>query len=400
VSWRHQLPVLSPVSSRMIAHGMGAVLGFQSDSRERTNTVLRERYNAHHSLLTDSGTSALILALRQLLPARGTVAFPAYACSDLASAAIGAGMRVRLYDIDPATLNADLDSVRQVVKRGVDGIVVSHLYGYPADVPGVQQIASERGVPVIEDAAQGAGGSLRGSRLGALAEVSILSFGRGKGTTSGSGGAVLLRTPGSADWPPRVSAALGSPSLGAAEIFALAAQRLLSHPLLYRLPASIPGLRLGEMVYHPPRDPRPMAVASAAALRLALGLEEVEHSARCAHASELLTQISAASDAVAVRPISGGKSGYLRFALLDTLGDRVPRPALGALRGYPMTLDQHRELSGLLVEGERAGKGSEFLRERLFTIPTHSLVGRSDLARLRDWLLRASSVSRALAPAF
>lgn len=400
VSWRKQPPVLSPVSSRAILEGMRAAVGLLPETREDATAVLKQRYNARDALLTDSGTSALILALREILPPGGTVAYPAYACIDLTTAAIGAGIRVRLYDVDPATLSPDLDSVRRVIERGVDGIVVAHLCGYPADVIGVRQLAVENGIPVIEDAAQCAGGTLRGSRAGALADVSILSFGRGKGTTAGSGGALLVRTPALADWTGRVRRELGAPSRGGLEIFILAAQRLLSHPLFYRLPASIPALQLGEMVYHPPRSARPMASASAAVLRSTLELEKQEVSGRCARARNLLSHISGLSDVVPVRPIAGGESGFLRFALLDAAGDREPRPELGALRGYPMTMDQHPQLAGVLLTGERAGRGSEFLRDRLFTVPTHSRIDQSDIVRLGEWLHRSSSTSHALAPAF
>ena len=132
------------------------------------------QYDAMDALLTDTGTSALGLLLRKLLPAGSTIGLPAYACIDLTTVAVGAGVQVRLYDIDPATLSPDIDSVRDVIRRGVDAIVVAHLYGYPADVRSVQNLAAEHGIPVIEDAAQGSGGTLNGALLGSLAETSIL----------------------------------------------------------------------------------------------------------------------------------------------------------------------------------------------------------------------------------
>jgi hypothetical protein len=89
---------------------------------------------------------------------------------------------------------------------------------------------------------------------------------------------------------------------------------------------------------------------------------------------------------VPVRPIVGGESGYLRLALLDPSGSMMPRTDLGALQGYPMTLEQHRQLRPLLLSGEKAGKGSQFLRDRLFTVPTHSRFDRSDLVALAQWL--------------
>src|SRR5690606_3760091 len=102
-----------------------------------------------------------------------------------------ANVRVRLYDLDPDTLSPDLDSVSAAISRGVDAVLVAHLYGYPADVPAVTAMASRAGVPVIEDAAQGAAGRLGAATLGSFGPFTVLSFGRGKGLTGGKGGALL-----------------------------------------------------------------------------------------------------------------------------------------------------------------------------------------------------------------
>jgi hypothetical protein len=399
MTWRRQPPVLSPVSTHALIDGLAAAIGLRKSDHEAVMSALRKRYGSVDALLTDSGTSALILALRKMVPPGGTVAYPAYACIDLTTAALGAGVQVRLYDIDPATLSPDLDSMRAVIKRGVDTIVVAHLYGYPADMIGVARLAAEQGIPVIEDAAQGAGGTLGGALLGSLADVAILSFARGKGTTGGTGGAILVRTPALAEWTSRTRPALETGSRGGLEMVRLAAQRLLSHPNLYRLPASTPGLKLGEMVYHPPRLPRLMSPASAAVLRSTLG-EEVRHvSARRARATDLVSRVREAPYVAAIRPVTGGESGFLRFALIDPRGTLVPCADLGALRGYPMTLDQHPQLQPLLLSGEHAGRGSQFLRDRLFTVPTHSQVDQCDLARLTEWLNGREAVSRAFVPA-
>ncbi len=386
MTWRWQPPVLSPVSSRELVHGIGAAMGFRSGQHQTAVAALCQRYSAADALLTDTGTSALILALRKILPPGGTVAFPGYGCIDLTTAALGAGMRVRLYDVEPSTLSPDLDSVRKVIARGIGAIVVTHLYGYPADILGVEEVAAEHGIPVIEDAAQGAGGTLRDRLLGNFGDVSILSFGRGKGMTSGSGGAVLVRTLELAGWTRRMYAELGAASGGGLNVVALAAQSLLAHPSMYRFPASIPALKLGEMVYHPPTEPRPMAAAAAAILHSALRMDEREVQSRRRRARDLVSLVTESHAVVPIRPIAGGESGFLRLALLDTGGHRLPCATIGALRGYPMTLEQHPQLQPMLQPGERAGKGSEILRDRLFTLPTHSRVNRSDLKRLGKWL--------------
>lgn len=383
-------PVFSPVAPRSLIGGIAAACRSQSAPIENVIDALRVRYGACDALLTDSGTSALILALRAIVPPGGTIAYPGYSCIDLTAAAVGAGMRVRLYDLDPNTLSPDLESVKKAIDRGVNAIVVAHLYGYPADVGAVQELARLHGIPVIEDSAQGAGGTLRGVRLGGIGDISILSFGRGKGTTTGSGGAVLVRTPALEAWVRQVRNQLGSGRRGAREIGALAAQWLLSHPLLYRLPASIPALKLGEMVYHPPKQPRAMPAAATAILGSVLRVDDCEIEVRRARATNLLSRINGSGRVVPIRPVTGGGSGFLRLAVTDRIGDLAASGPLGVLRGYPLTLDQHQQLQPMLATGERAGKGSVMLRERLFTLPTHSRVGSRDQARLQDWLVSTS----------
>lgn len=385
MSWRWQPPVLSPVSTRGLIDGLSAVVGMRPGDDRRVIEALSARYNAPNVLLTNSGTSALILALTSTRRSGGTVALPGYGCVDLTAAAIGAGMKVRLYDLDPRTLSPDLDSVRGVLARGVDALVVAHLYGYPADVPGVQGLADEHGVRVIEDAAQAAGGSLNNRLLGSLGDTSILSFGRGKGMTAGGGGALLARTAELAERMTPLHDELGAASSGALALVTLAAQSMLARPSLYRLPASLPGLKLGEMVYKPPRAARSLPAASAALLLSALAMDDAEVKRRQQTASRLLDILSRSNALQAVRAIVCGKSGYLRLAAVDTRGGKLPHRSIGAVRGYPLTLGEHPQLQSRLLPGERAGKGSETLRNKLFTLPTHSRVTDADLARLDAW---------------
>ena len=399
MTWRRQPPVLSPVSLRAIFDGVGAVVGFRESAHQAVSTALCKRYSCLDALLTDSGTSALILALQKIVRPGGTVAYPAYGCIDLTTAALGAGVRVRFYDVDPRTLSPDLDSVRSVIGRGVDAIVVAHLFGYPADMIGVAKVAAEEGIPVIEDAAQGVGGALCGAPLGGIGDVSILSFGRGKGTTAGAGGALLVRSPELAALISRERSAIPRGSRGAIEVLMLAAQRVLSHPYLYRLPSSIPALKLGEMVYRAPRLPHAMSSGASAVLRWTLQDEPLRVSSRRECARKLLANVRQASHVTPVRPVTGGESGFLRFALLDTRGDLAPCVEFGCLRGYPMTVAQHPELASLIVPGEIAGKGSVFLRDRLFTVPTHKHVRPRDFAGLTEWLARRESQPGALVAA-
>lgn len=399
MSWRYQPPVVSPVTPGMLGAGILAAVGRTPRGSEVLAAELKTRYQASDLLLTDSGTSALVIVLRALLPSGGTIAYPSYACVDITAAALKAGVRVRLYDLDPMTLSPDLDSVRSVMERGVDAILVAHLYGYPADVPGVNELAKARGTVLIEDAAQAAGGTLRGRRLGALADISILSFGRGKGTTAGSGGAVIVRNSAYAESIRVVARQLADRSRGMKDVLALTAQWALARPKFYRLPAFIPGLHLGDMIFQPATEPSAISAAAAAMLLKSVRGEDRELSHRRARAGDLMDVLAQTRGrAVPIRPIAGGESGFLRFAFVDGDGDLAPRQSLGVVRGYPLTLDQHVQLRPLLEPGELAGNGACRLRDRLFTAPTHSRVSVADVGRIRRSL--APSRSRPNVEAF
>ena len=188
---RRQLPVSSTITARSLVRAIAPSVTGGSGARAALDAELRRAFGASSAALVDSGTSALAMAMRASTRAGGVVALPGYACVDVGAAAIFAQLRVRLYDVDPVTLSADLDSVSRVLAQGADTIVVSHLYGYAADVPGVAALAAAHGAAVIEDAAQGAWGTLLGKRLGSFGPLSVLSFGRGKGMTGGGGGALL-----------------------------------------------------------------------------------------------------------------------------------------------------------------------------------------------------------------
>ena len=382
---RRQLPVASRVEVSAIRAAATAPLARDPALPVAVMRQLRESYAARLVALTDSGTSALVTALRITVGKNGTVAFPGYACVDLAAAARFAGVRVRLYDIDPDTLGPDLDSLAATIARGVDAIVVAHLYGFPANVHAVDELAKAAGVPVIEDAAQGAGGTLGGRVLGSFGSLSILSFGRGKGTTGGNGGALLCRDVALDAAFSEARRNLGAPPGGWRDLFGVTAQWLLGRPALYGIPSSIPALRLGEMVYHPAHEPRSLSWAAASLVRKALesAPRDVALRRRVAGALEM-----AAVEGAELHPIAAipdAVSGYLRFPVLDR-GSRAEQPDMGILRGYKLTLHEQLELRPCLVPGEPPTPGAQELARTLFTLPTHYLVKPSDIKVMMEWL--------------
>jgi dTDP-4-amino-4,6-dideoxygalactose transaminase len=303
---------------------------------------------------------------------------------DLAAAAQYAGVRVRLYDLDPATLGPDLDSLRAALSRGADAIVVAHLFGYPADVDGVRCVANEYGIPIIEDAAQGAGGRLNGRRLGSLGDLSLVSFGRGKGLCAGGGGALLAP---SEQWESRIAALrLAKGDRGWGGLAKAGLQWALGRPALYALPSMIPWLRLGQMVYHPATEPRAMDVTANALLTSAFSLEAADLETRRTNASALSDLLGQTRDLYSTTTIAGAAPGYLRLPIRDNSGSREADSSLGIARPYPTTMLEMPELRSSLHEFEPEAPGAVILRDRLFTLPTHRHLTAGDIHRLRRWI--------------
>jgi perosamine synthetase len=385
---RHQLPVSSTITARSLVRALTPALGDGAHERAALDAELRRAFGASGVALVDSGTSALAMALRATTPVGGVVALPAYACVDIGAAAIFARLRVRLYDVDPVTLSADLDSVERVLAAGAHTIVVSHLYGYPSDASGIATLAAAHSTAMIEDAAQGAWGSLFGKRLGAFGPLAVLSFGRGKGMTGGGGGALL--TIGESNPEALVTAItrVAAPASSLRTLMVTTAQWALGRPALYALPSAIPALHLGETIYHPAHEPRAITAASASLVRAALARANADLETRRRHAEVLGRAAQEARDVSAILPIPGAEPGYLRFPmrLASTRAEPREQPALGIVRGYPDTLADLAELRSSLIGDEKL-RGARELQRSLVTLPTHSLLSERDLRRLSNWMV-------------
>ena len=145
-----------------------------------------------HCVSVANGTDALELALRALDIGPGdqvvTVA-NAGAYSTTAIFAVGA-MPVYV-DIDSDTLLLSIENLRSLINAETKAIVVTHLYGQAAPVDEVLAMASEYGIPVIEDCAQAHGAMLNGQRVGSFGAISCFSFYPTKNLGAlGDGGAI------------------------------------------------------------------------------------------------------------------------------------------------------------------------------------------------------------------
>ena len=153
-----------------------------------------------HGIGVASGTEALVLALQalQLAPTDYVATVSHTAVATVAAIEL-AGLKPLLLDIDPATYTLDAEEFSRALAnppKNLNGriaaVIPVHLYGLPADMSAILEIARRHDVRVVEDCAQSHGALLSGKRLGSFGDVAAFSFYPTKNLGAlGDGGAVL-----------------------------------------------------------------------------------------------------------------------------------------------------------------------------------------------------------------
>lgn len=148
---------------------------------------------AKYAIGVDSGTSALELALRACDIGPGDEVITV-ANSFIASAlaVTHAGAKPVLVDIDPGTYTMDVAAIQKAITPRTKAILPVHLYGHPADMDPILEIAQQFGLMVIEDACQAHGTRYKGRRAGSMGHAAAFSFYPGKNLGAyGDGGMIV-----------------------------------------------------------------------------------------------------------------------------------------------------------------------------------------------------------------
>jgi dTDP-4-amino-4,6-dideoxygalactose transaminase len=163
---------------------------------DRCCAWLEQRIGSAHALLTGSCTAALELAA--LLAGIGSgdeVLVPSFTFVSTASAIALRGATPVFVDIRPDTLNLDEEALGAALTSRTKAIVPVHYAGVGADMTTITAFATEHGLTVIEDAAQGIMSNYRGRPLGGIGDLGCLSFHETKNVICGEGGALLVNRP-------------------------------------------------------------------------------------------------------------------------------------------------------------------------------------------------------------
>jgi dTDP-4-amino-4,6-dideoxygalactose transaminase len=148
-----------------------------------------------YAVAVSSGTAALHLGVRAMGWGQGDeVITSPLSFVATANSILYEGGKPVFCDIDPVTFNIDPSAVAAAVTDATAGILPVHIFGYPADLPALAEIAGERGLGMMEDGAQALGAVDRmGRRIGTAGNIATFAFYANKQMTTGEGG--LLVTP-------------------------------------------------------------------------------------------------------------------------------------------------------------------------------------------------------------
>lgn len=124
-----------------------------------------------------SGSDALILALKALGigPGDEVITTP-FTFVATAHAILHCGARPVFVDIDPETFNINPDLIEPTITGKTKAIIPVHLFGQPADMDPIREIAKKFNLYVVEDAAQAFGARYKGEKVGSLGDVGCFSF--------------------------------------------------------------------------------------------------------------------------------------------------------------------------------------------------------------------------------
>ena len=156
---------------------------------EKFEIAFASYIGVRHAIAVSNGTAALHLALHALgLGSGDEVIVPDLTFAATAHAVMQTGATPVFVDVEPDTWCLDPRAVDRAVSPATRAIMPVHLFGHPADMNAISEIASANNLIVVEDAAEAHGAEVDGRKVGSLSRVGAFSFYGNKVITTGEGG--------------------------------------------------------------------------------------------------------------------------------------------------------------------------------------------------------------------
>lgn len=327
-----------------------------------------------------SGTAALAQAITQCA-ARSTasdpeVIIPAYGCPDLVAACLQANTYPKLVDVAPSHWGYDLESLKSNLSPNTVAIVAVNLLGLGDGCADLTHLCKERRIALIQDSAQ----FLPRVPREWPGDYVVLSFGRGKPMNLLGGGA-LIEPPGEDPAPSILPGNYTLKDRLLASRGAAIAFNVLTRPRIYGMFSALPGTGLGHVTYKPLINAAPLPARAWERVAPAFDRYRQSPSYRRDIWDSALPDWSDFGIVALASPGPTLPAEPLRLALLasdalarDILVAELNRTGLGASRLYATDLPA---IAGMpeIIRQQGPFPNASSLARRLFTLPTHRLVG-------------------------
>jgi dTDP-4-amino-4,6-dideoxygalactose transaminase len=164
-------------------------IGYQTTTLEY---LAAEVADASYGVAVVNGTSALHLCMiaAGVGPGDEVITSP-YSFVASSNCILYQGAKPVFVDVDPATLNIDPSKIEAAITERTRAIIPVHIFGQPADLDPILEIADRYNLTVIEDAAEAIGAEYKGRRVGALGKAGVFAFYPNKQMTTGEGAVIV-----------------------------------------------------------------------------------------------------------------------------------------------------------------------------------------------------------------
>lgn len=375
-------PAAAPVELKSFFYAMK---GFfcEDEILKKREYELKRFFGVKHIFLVSSGKAALYLILKsisKISKERSDVIVPAYTCFSVPSAIKKAGLKIELCDIEEKRFDFNYAHLRRLLDHKTLCVIGTHLFGIPIDIERLIEICHERGIFVIEDAAQAMGVYYKGKFLGTFGDIGFFSLGRGKNLCAGNGGIIITNSEPIASEISKEYTFLEKMKFYSKlrEFLKIMLMDIFINPFLYWIPSSIKFLKIGETVYY--EDFPVMRLSGVQAGFLSSWQERLRK----------LSDIRRKNSDIMIKKIGVDMPEnipYTRLPLIlkdketrDFLHNISKREGLGLEKMYPYPLNEIQQL-----REDFNGKkypASKKISETLITLPTHSFLKEKDIEKI------------------
>jgi perosamine synthetase len=167
----------------------GTLTATKGEFTPRLEAAVGQTIGAEHVIACSSGTAAVHVAVAAVDPEPGDeIVTTSITDMGALTPILYQGAIPVFADVDPETMNVTAETIEAVLSPRTKAIIVTHLFGNPAQMDPILALAAERGIPVIEDAAQAYLAQSKGRYAGTMGAIGCFSTQQGKHITSGEGG--------------------------------------------------------------------------------------------------------------------------------------------------------------------------------------------------------------------